>query len=106
MDSFINMLPDGYWNHPDGFAFETIEEDGLPAVIVKTGPVGERLVRGRRRAVAAMAAAGNELIVDDVLMDGAADDYAALLAVSRSTGSACSPRSTCWRRASGPAATG
>lgn len=41
--------------HPDGFAYETLHEDGKPLVVIKTGPIGERTVRGMRHAIAAMA---------------------------------------------------
>ena len=38
---------------------------------IEIGPVGQRMVAGYHRAVAALAAAGNRLIVDDVLLDPA-----------------------------------
>lgn len=80
MDVFCEMLPEAYWNHPDGFVFETIEEGGRPSVIIKTGPVGERTLRGMRHAIAAMAAQGNDLIVDDVLLGREKAEYRELLA--------------------------
>jgi len=79
MDAFIDMLPEAYFAHPDGMVFETIAQDGKPAVAITTGSVGERLLRGMRRAVAALAAAGNDLIVDEVMLDGELDDYRELL---------------------------
>jgi chloramphenicol 3-O phosphotransferase len=83
MDAFMEMLPEAYHAHPDGFTYETVQEDGKPSVVIRTGPVGERCLRGMRHAVAAMAAQGNDLIVDDVLLDGAAAAYAELLAPFR-----------------------
>ena len=80
MDAFINMLPEAYFAHKDGMVFETIEQDGKPAVVITTGPVGERLMRGMHRAIAALAAAGNDLIVDDVVMNSELGDYRRLLA--------------------------
>jgi chloramphenicol 3-O phosphotransferase len=80
MDSFLEMLPEACQNHPDSFAYETVHESGKPLVVINTGPLGERLLRGMRRAIAALAAEGNNLIVDDVLLDDANADYAALLA--------------------------
>lgn len=68
MDAFLQMLPEASWGHPDGITFETVREDGKPSVVIKTGPVAERMLRGMRHAIAAMAAQGNNLIVDDVLL--------------------------------------
>ncbi|WP_137930833.1 phosphotransferase-like protein [Mesorhizobium comanense] len=79
MDSFLEMLPDSLQDHPDGFSYETMEQDGRPSVVISAGPVGERALRGMRHAVAAMAGQGNNLIVDDVLCNGEISDYVALL---------------------------
>jgi len=73
-------MPHASFEHPDGVTFETIEEDGHPSVVIHTGPVAERVFRGMRHAVAAMAAEGNNLIVDDVLLEGEKQEYPALLA--------------------------
>ena len=80
MDVFCEMLPAAYFDHPDGFIFETIEENGHPSVVIKTGPVGERLLRGMRHAIAAMAAEGNDLIVDEVLLGPEKTEYRQLRA--------------------------
>jgi len=80
MDAFINMMPELYWDHPDGLAFETVQQDGKPSVIIRSGPVAERTFRGMRRAIAAMAEAGNNLIVDDVLLGDELAEYRDLLA--------------------------
>jgi chloramphenicol 3-O phosphotransferase len=79
MDAFLDMLPAAYQEHPDAFTYETVQQDGQPAVVISSGPVGERLMRGMRHAIAAMAAQGNNLIIDDVLTGGDGADYAALL---------------------------
>lgn len=79
MDDFCAMLPQALQDHPDGFAFEEISENGKPLVVIKTGPVGARAMRGMRHAIAAMAAQGNNLIVDDVMLDTEHGEYAALL---------------------------
>jgi chloramphenicol 3-O phosphotransferase len=68
MDAFIDMLPDGMIGHADGLAFEALEDGDSPSVAVRSGPVLERAMRGMRGAVAAMAAAGNNLIVDEVMI--------------------------------------
>lgn len=80
MDSFMAMLPAAYDGHPDGFTYDTGLDAGKPSVVITTGPVGERTLRGMRHAVAAMAGQGNNLIVDDVMMDGVGADYAEVLA--------------------------
>jgi len=79
MDTFLNMMPERIWDHPDGLAFETVQQDGKPAIVIKSGPVAERTLRGMRRAIAAMAGQGNNLIVDDVMLGDEMADYAALL---------------------------
>ena len=79
MDHFCAMLPEALQEHPDGFAFEETFGNGGPAIVVRTGPIGERLLRGMRHAIAAMAAQGNSLIVDDVLLENEHEDYSALL---------------------------
>lgn len=80
MDAFIDMMPPAYCDHPDGLTFETIEEDGKPSIVITSGPVAERVFQGMRHAIAAMAAQGNDLIVDDVLIGGEKQDYPRLLA--------------------------
>ncbi|MGX9573102.1 chloramphenicol phosphotransferase CPT family protein [Mesorhizobium sp. f-mel] len=79
MDAFVEMLPEALQDHADGFAYEAIAKDGRPQVVIKTGPVGERTMRGMRHAIAAMAAQGNNLIVDNVLCDGEMPKYLRLL---------------------------
>lgn len=79
MDAFLEMLPEASFGHPDGLTFETVQEDGKPSVVIRTGPVAERAFRGMRHAVAAMAAQGNNLIVDDVLLGSEKAEYAELL---------------------------
>ena len=79
MDIFIAMLPDALQDHADGFSYETIQRDGKPSVVIRTGPVGARTLRGMRHAIAAMAGQGNDLIVDDVLCNGEISNYLELL---------------------------
>jgi chloramphenicol 3-O phosphotransferase len=80
MDAFLDMMPARCWDHPDGVTFETVQQDGKPSVVIRSGPVAERILRGMRCAVAAMAREGNNLIVDDVLIENEMAEYAALLA--------------------------
>ncbi len=80
MDAFLDMLPDALWDHPDGIVFEPLAAGDAPVTAVRTGPVAARLLRGMRRSVAAMAAEGCDLIVDDVTEAPEAGDYRRLLA--------------------------
>jgi chloramphenicol 3-O phosphotransferase len=81
MDVFLDMMPAAYQDHPDAFSYETRQEDGKPLIVIHGGSLGERVMQGMRHAIAAMAAQGNDLIVDEVLTDdGARAAYAALLA--------------------------
>lgn len=80
MDAFLDMLPASLLGHPDGLVFETTQDQGQPSVAVRTGPVLDRAMRGMRHAVAAMAAQGNNLIVDNVMIrDGQDREYRVLL---------------------------
>ena len=77
MDAFIAMLPEKLMDHPDGLVFEETEGDGIT---IRSGPVLERAMRGMRHAVAAMAAQGNNLLIDEVMIGPAkAGEYRALL---------------------------
>ncbi|MBN8905941.1 MAG: chloramphenicol phosphotransferase [Rhodospirillales bacterium] len=69
MDGFLDMLPEAMLAHPDGLRFEATERDGKPVITVRSGPVLDRAMQGMRHAVAAMAGAGNNLIVDEVILD-------------------------------------
>ncbi len=80
MDAFLDMLPASLLGHPDGLVFETTQDQSQPSVAVRSGPVLDRAMRGMRHAVAAMAAQGNNLIVDHVMIrDGQDREYRALL---------------------------
>eukprot|EP01037_Dinobryon_pediforme_P006667 gene6667-6737_t len=68
MDAFIGMMPKKLMGHPDGLLFERGQVDGQPSVVVKSGPVLVRTITGMRRAIAAMADAGNHIVVDDVMI--------------------------------------
>ncbi len=83
MDAFLDMLPEASFGRPDGLTFETVEEGGKPSVVIGEGAVAARAFRGMRHAIAAMAAQGNDMIVDDVLLGDAGAEYVALLAPYR-----------------------
>jgi chloramphenicol 3-O phosphotransferase len=81
MDAFLEMLPDGFFGDPRGYWFETEDDGGAPKTLVRVGPECARAMRAMRAAIAAMAGAGHDLIVDDVIFDPAdVDDYRRRLA--------------------------
>lgn len=79
MDAFLEMLPEALQENLPGFAYRTSWEDGKPSVAIEAGPVGRRAMQGMRHAIAAMARQGNNLIVDDVMLDGEMAQYLELL---------------------------
>jgi len=73
------MLPRRYYSFEDppehpaalqGFHWVKFESENESIGVIKEGPVGNTLLRGMHRACAGLAAAGNNLIIDDVLMEG------------------------------------
>jgi chloramphenicol 3-O phosphotransferase len=82
MDAFLEMMPPGSFGDPQGYVFETSAEAGKPVTAVHGGPIMEVALKGMRGAVAAMAVAGNDLVVDEVLWDPEAlADYRRRLAL-------------------------
>ena len=79
MDAFLEMLPEALQENMPGFAYKTSWEGGKPSVAIEAGPVGKRAMQGMRHAIAAMARQGNNLIVDDVMLDGEMAQYLELL---------------------------
>src|SRR5262249_41901218 len=75
IDTFVAMLPGRYFGEgppaQDGFLLLK-RETGTE---IRTGPVGQRLVKGMARACAALAGAGNHLIIDHVLLEASAFAY-------------------------------
>jgi len=68
MDAFLDMLPEAMLSHPEGLMFEASRDNGKPIITVRSGPILERVMRGRRHAIAALADQGNNLIVDEVMI--------------------------------------
>jgi chloramphenicol 3-O phosphotransferase len=79
LDDLLSMLPPRLLGDPDGIIFEYFEDGGRPCTAVKTGIVVDRALSGMRRAIAALAASGNNLIVDEVLWRGEVSEYRELL---------------------------
>ena len=70
MDAFLDMIPPSAFGKPEGLVFETQEFDGHPSITIRSGPLVARAMRAFRASIAAMAADGLDLIVDDVLFTG------------------------------------
>ena len=74
VDSFRDMMPprwldDGPHAH-DGFAWTAMAPAGEePVARLQVGPVGQRMTAAMHRAVRAMADVGNDVIVDDMLVE-------------------------------------
>ena len=80
MDTWLEMMPQRTLGTPEGLTFQTVSQDGKPAVIVTSGVEQERALRGMRHAIAAMAALDCNMVVDDVMFDASVmDEYRALL---------------------------
>lgn len=80
LDCFLQMFPDRYWDNPDGFLNRDEIDEGKPQITLEIGAAGHDLLKAMRLSVAAMAGAGNNLIVDDVILDGGLNKYDTLLA--------------------------
>lgn len=81
MDAFLEMMPPGSFGDPAGYVFETRQEDGKPVTAITSGPILQTAMQAMRAAVAAMADAGADLVVDEVIWDaGDLDDYRRRLA--------------------------
>lgn len=78
MDAFFDMLPTACIGRPDGVMFD----DGPEGIVITSGPAARRLFDAVPSAVAALTAAGNDIILDEVLTRGW-DHYAAPLAPFR-----------------------
>jgi len=79
MDYWLEMMPLRTLGAPGGLTF-VLDENGIVTGL-RTGPEQERALRGMRRSVAAMAAEGCNMVVDEVILDPAVmQDYRAVLA--------------------------
>ncbi len=86
IDDFLGRLPIEFVGVPDergpycdqGFS---MQRDAAALISITFGPLGLALMRGYRRSVAALAAAGLSVLVDEVVLDEAAwDDWVEALA--------------------------
>lgn len=85
LDQFRDGMPAQYrgLNAPEGSSghcglnvVPVVQGTEEPYTDVRFGVVGHRMLRGMRRAIAAMSRAGNSVIIDDIIMeDGFLTDY-------------------------------
>lgn len=67
-DAFLEMISPQLWDDPDGIIFRQFETGAGPSVEITMGPALDRLMEGMRASVAALLEAGNDCIVDDVML--------------------------------------
>jgi chloramphenicol 3-O phosphotransferase len=71
MDAFLEMMPPGAFGAPEGYTFKTRHEAGKPVTAIAGGPILALAMTSLRASVAAMADAGADLVVDEVMWDPA-----------------------------------
>ena len=74
MDDFLSMLPPHLFGTPGGLTFISRDDNGARSTEVVVGETVARALAGMRHAVAALAAAGNNLIVDEVMLGTGEDE--------------------------------
>ena len=67
-DAFLDMIAPRMWGDAKGIVFRRFEQDGQPSVKIEMGRELRRLMEGMRASVAALARAGNNCVVDDVML--------------------------------------
>ncbi|MCC5871004.1 MAG: AAA family ATPase [Gammaproteobacteria bacterium] len=84
LDQFRDGMPPAYrgLNSPEGtpgargLNVVPIDHDGGRVTAIRFGDVGQRMLQGMHRAIAAFAAAGNDVIIDDLFLEtDTLDDY-------------------------------
>jgi chloramphenicol 3-O phosphotransferase len=76
-DVFLRMVDPRWGGHgphtQQGFRYDpsTVDDSGEQISTISCGPVGRRILDGTHRAVAALARSGNNVIVDEMLLDDA-----------------------------------
>ncbi len=74
-DVFMRMVDPRWAGHGpytlNGFRYDpsTVDNSGEVISTISCGPVGKRILNGTHRAVAALAWSGNNVIVDEMLLD-------------------------------------
>ncbi len=88
LDQFRDGMPPAYrgLNSPPGtpgargLNVVPVEQNGERITAIRFGDVGKRMLHGMHRAIAAFAASGNDVIIDDLFLEeDTLDDYLAAL---------------------------
>lgn len=90
LDGLFASVPSGWGSHGahagEGFNYEWFEDGRMPdgrGRRIVYGEAGARMLQGLHRVAAAYAAAGNDVVVDDMLLDAAVlQDWRAALAAT------------------------
>lgn len=75
LDVFFRMVDPRWGGHgahtQDGFRYDPsrVDDTGEAVSTISYGPTGRRILNGTHRAVAAMARSGNNVIVEEMLLD-------------------------------------
>jgi chloramphenicol 3-O phosphotransferase len=72
IDTYVFALPKRYLDQPGwSEVFRYVRDDGATEgpFRIQTGPIGQRLIRGMHRSIAALASAGLDVIVDHVVLE-------------------------------------
>lgn len=86
VDNFMYMFPEkfgvfGKHAHEGVEFIENVDSEGKPVININIGLYGKKLFKGMRHAIAALAQEGNNLIIDEVLLNPEdLDEYKKLLA--------------------------
>jgi len=81
LDHFIDMIPKKYLGHIDGIRFVNVNKpEEAPTLAVVMGAVAQAAMRGMRAAMVALAEAGNNLIIDEVIFGDEFTEYRTMLA--------------------------
>ncbi len=67
-DAFLEMIAPQMWGNERGIVFRQLEDGRRPSIEIDVGIEIERLMEGMRASVAALAKAGNNCVVDDVML--------------------------------------
>jgi chloramphenicol 3-O phosphotransferase len=84
LDTFIAMMPPRAFMGADGLTFDMVQENGRSIVAaIRSGALFESVMQGMLHAIAAIAAQGNNVIVDDVMLVDRTAEYMRLLSPFR-----------------------
>lgn len=79
LDHILERVPGAWWGpmaHPDGFRVVRTDDAEGPLTTVEIGAGGRQMLAAGRRGMAAMARAGMNLVIDEVLFEREfLDDY-------------------------------